>query len=149
MRVQIPPRPLGATDESRSPTVTKRPRSWQASGSLSFVIAGADGSAAEAGRAAWCWRLDEIAGDYRAFVARCGEGLADADGAEATRVRIGLVHEDREFPLRDPDLLTGRPTHPPVLPGGLLGSAGTRGPLVPATCRPVVAFPAPDRYHRV
>lgn len=59
--------------------------------------------------AARCWDLEALGKDYTRFVERL-EALPPADvlaglpGAEALRLRIGLVSAYRAFPFRDPDL---------------------------------------------
>ncbi|MGY1841464.1 MULTISPECIES: PaaX family transcriptional regulator [unclassified Modestobacter] len=56
-----------------------------------------------------CWDLPALGRDYREFVARLEALPSTAElgampGAEALRLRIGLVSDYRHFPFRDPDL---------------------------------------------
>lgn len=62
------------------------------------------------------WRLDRVAGQYRAFLADF-ERLSDGSGrrlsdAEAFRAHTLMLHRFRGFPLVDPEL---PPAHDPVL----------------------------------
>lgn len=65
------------------------------------------GARSDADRASACWDLDELAQDYRDFIAWCEQlraGALDLKSREALVVRTELVHAYRKFLFRDPEL---------------------------------------------
>lgn len=67
------------------------------------------GPRSDAERAAASWDLDQLATDYRGFIAHCEALVARAAslrGRDALVARTELVHDYRKFPFRDPDLPT-------------------------------------------